>query len=407
MPAGRSISPRLTAGRLRHDDARPLGRSAPGEPRKPGRRPRRLGPRTIAWTKATAWSSTTSRRCRSARPVPPRRPVAGFHPCPEGLHDGPRDDVAAGPGGQFRLRGAEHFGHSAPRGLAACRISIIATRWRASIRSAIPCSRPPGSTSPPSWTARPKCSPATPASGSGFWAYHGIDEYLDSMQRHVALRGRRDRRGGGGGICSASRPCLSAETILLARMFSHVRHRHLPASQGADHATSPEQSRPGLVGLHDARPGDPRRCRPALAEDLEKLSRPGFRVVIYDTLEEFLSGRGPRIYHRLAAIDRRQSGGHLRPDRPHRAVAAGGAAGERPGPRRAARAFLGHGRMGRTRRACPCRSTHPLSFARADTRAVLPSHPPRAAHAGRRTCIFPPGDLTRLLGELRRRFAAW
>ena len=44
---------------------------------------------------------------------------------------------------------------------------------------------------------------------------------------------------------------------------------------------------PELVGRHDTRSGDSRRCGQTYRQGLEKLSRPGFQVVMYDTLEDF------------------------------------------------------------------------------------------------------------------------
>ncbi len=38
-------------------------------------------------------------------------------------------------------------------------------------------------------------------------------------------------------------------------------------------------------------------------EKMQKLSRPGFKVVMYDTLEDFLPRRSAGIPYRLAAID--------------------------------------------------------------------------------------------------------
>ena len=48
-----------------------------------------------------------------------------------------------------------------------------------------------------------------------------------------------------------------------------------------------EHNRPRLVGLHYARTENSDNTSRLTVEDLEKLSRPGFRVVMYDTLQEF------------------------------------------------------------------------------------------------------------------------
>ncbi len=110
--------------------------------------------------------------------------------------------------------------------------------------------------------------------------------------------------------------------------------------------------------------------------------------VFYDTLEEFYLAEALEYIDGLAAGDADDTGGHLRPDRADRAAAAGGAARERPGPRPAARALLGHGRMGRGRprgradRLTRCPSRGP-TWSCAST-ASAPSCACR-----RRTCTFP------------------
>ena len=79
------------------------------------------------------------------------------------------------------------------------------------------------------------------------------------------------------------------------------------------------------------------------AKDLQKLSRPGFQVVMYDTLEDFYLAEALEYISAWRQSTRRQSRGDLRPDRPDGAVAAGGTAGERSGSGRPQRPFLGHG----------------------------------------------------------------
>ena len=53
------------------------------------------------------------------------------------------------------------------------------------------------------------------------------------------------------------------------------------------HATHDERHRTRLVGLHHTRCRHPGRRGTAEAERLASTVAPGFRVVIYDTLEEF------------------------------------------------------------------------------------------------------------------------
>ena len=85
----------------------------------------------------------------------------------------------------------------------------------------------------------------------------------------------------------------------------------------------------------------------------------------------------------------------MRPDRPDRAVAAGGPAGERPGPRRSHAAISGAWTNGWTSGACPCPSTHPLSFARADLELCFQPHPAASCACRTRTCTFPPATWRR------------
>ena len=92
------------------------------------------------------------------------------------------------------------------------------------------------------------------------------------------------------------------------------------------------------------------------AQKMEKLSRPGFRVVMYDTLEEFYLAEALEYMTAWRQSTDGQSGGHLRPDRPHGAVAAGGPAGQRTGSRHPQRRISGAWMNGSMRRACRCRT---------------------------------------------------
>ena len=76
-------------------------------------------------------------------------------------------------------------------------------------------------------------------------------------------------------------------------------------------------------------------------EKMVKLSRPGFKVVLYDTLEDFYLAEALEYIAGLAAVHRRQPGRHLRTDRPDGTTAAGGAAGQRAGAGRALRRISG------------------------------------------------------------------
>ena len=79
--------------------------------------------------------------------------------------------------------------------------------------------------------------------------------------------------------------------------------------------------------------------------DLQQLSRPGFKVVMYDTLEDFYLAEALEYIERVAPAHRGQSGRHLRSDRTDGAASARGAPRERTRPSLQARALLGHGRV--------------------------------------------------------------
>ena len=66
-----------------------------------------------------------------------------------------------------------------------------------------------------------------------------------------------------------------------------------------------------------------------MSKDLARLSRPGFKVVMYDTLEEFYLAEALEYIAAWKAVHRGQTGGDLRADRSDGAAAAGGPAGQR------------------------------------------------------------------------------
>ena len=144
-----------------------------------------------------------------------------------------------------------------------------------------------------------------------------------------------------------------------------------------------QRHRPGLVGLHDAGSRPDRRGRTPRPRDLLRLSRPGFKVVFYDTLEEFY------LAEALEYIDAwRQSTA----DNPVGICGPIGPTEQLPLVARLVnaldldvrRALLGHGRVVRRRR--PAREvpvTHPLSFERADRELCFNRIRQAAAHAGR------------------------
>ena len=156
-----------------------------------------------------------------------------------------------------------------------------------------------------------------------------------------------------------------------------------------------QQDRPGVVGLHDAGPRDPRRRRAADGEGHRCSSRAAGSAWCSTT--RWRTSTWPRRWSTSTAW--RQSTadnpvGHLRPDRPDRAAAAGGAARQRPGPRRSQHAhFWGMDEWVVDGREVP--PTHPLSLRQGRHGAVLQPHPPGAAHAARRNLHFPPATCRR------------
>ncbi len=134
------------------------------------------------------------------------------------------------------------------------------------------------------------------------------------------------------------------------------------------------------------------------AEDLAQLSRPGSAWRCTTRSKNSIWPKRSST-SRLAAIDGGQSRGHLRPDRAHGAVAAGGAAGQRVESERPRRPFLGHGRVDRRRRpALP--AAHPLSFARADKELCFDRIKPEL-RMPRRHLHFPINDLAAYSRQLR------
>ena len=102
--------------------------------------------------------------------------------------------------------------------------------------------------------------------------------------------------------------------------------------------------------------------------DLRQLSRPGFKVVFYDTLEDFYLAEALEYIDAWRQATADNPVGICGPIGPDRATAARRAARQRARPGRStARAFLGHGRVVRSeRQGREVPVTHPLSFERAD-----------------------------------------
>ena len=85
------------------------------------------------------------------------------------------------------------------------------------------------------------------------------------------------------------------------------------------------------------------------ADDLARLSRPGFSVVLYDTLEDFYLAEALEYVDAWRQSTDDNPRRHLRADRAHRAPAARGPHRQRAWVRRPLGTFLGHGRMVRCR----------------------------------------------------------
>ena len=64
---------------------------------------------------------------------------------------------------------------------------------------------------------------------------------------------------------------------------------------------------------------------------MKGLSRPGFKVVFYDTLEDFYLAEALEVHPGMESVHPGQSGRYLRPHWSHRATPSGGAFGQRTG----------------------------------------------------------------------------
>ena len=105
----------------------------------------------------------------------------------------------------------------------------------------------------------------------------------------------------------------------------------------------------GLVGLHHARPRPDRRGRAARPARSCSGCRGQASRWCSTTRSRSSTSRKRSNTSTPGGRAPRQPGRHLRADRTDRTAAAGGAARQRARPRRALRAFLGHGRMVRRR----------------------------------------------------------
>ncbi len=79
--------------------------------------------------------------------------------------------------------------------------------------------------------------------------HHGTDDYIDAMQRQVALRGDQVRHRRCGGLCPASRSSVPEERPA-GRTLPTTRVMLFSATKGKYHVQAIEQSGAGLVGLH-------------------------------------------------------------------------------------------------------------------------------------------------------------
>ena len=85
------------------------------------------------------------------------------------------------------------------------------------------------------------------------------------------------------------------------------------------------------------------------ADDLLGLSRPGFKVVFYDTLEDFYLAEALEYITAWRQATPDAPAGICGPIGPTEQLAAGGPAGQRAGARSAPRPLLGDGRVGHRR----------------------------------------------------------
>jgi hypothetical protein len=79
--------------------------------------------------------------------------------------------------------------------------------------------------------------------------------------------------------------------------------------------------------------------------DLRQLSRPGFKVVMYDTLEDFYLAEALEYIAAWKQATADNPGRHLRSDRSDRTTPARRPPGQRTRPQPEARPLLGHGRV--------------------------------------------------------------
>ena len=134
-------------------------------------------------------------------------------------------------------------------------------------------------------------------------------------------------------------------------------------------------------------------------EDMARLSRPGFRVVMYDTLEEFYLAEALEYVAAWRQSTDDNPAGICGPIGPTEQLPLVARIVNDLGPGRSERAFLGHGRMGRRRR--PARVGHaPAELRPGRHGTLLPADPARAADA-RRPFALPHGRSGGLLEDLR------
>ena len=121
---------------------------------------------------------------------------------------------------------------------------------------------------------------------------------------------------------------------------------------------------------------------------------PGFKVVFYDTLEDFYLAEALEYIAAWRQATAGRPGGHLRPDRPDRAAAAGGAAGQRAGPGSCATPISGAWTSGSIDgKEVPGRRTRCASRGPTWSCASTASGP--SCGCRRRTCTSPPATWRR------------
>ena len=137
-------------------------------------------------------------------------------------------------------------------------------------------------------------------------AHHGMDEYIDSMRRHAAMRGGEASMAAAEAFVQHRGHAYPRDDMLAD--YSVPQPRPLIVHPRTNSSVLNPQGRPSMTRpLSKVAPEwwdyttlDPEILADAArltGKDLQKLSRPGFQVVMYDTLEEFYLAEALEYIH--------------------------------------------------------------------------------------------------------------